>query len=123
MYAIFDELCKKHNVTPYRVCKETGLTTATISNWKAGRYKPKADKLQKIANFFGVSLEYLTTGKEETVEEQRTSNDLKDKFEEIESLLKSGKMKPLRYDGEPIDDNTIDLLLKQVEISLAMLEK
>lgn len=32
-------------------------------------------------------------------------------------------MKPLRYDGQPIDDTTIDLLLKQVEISLAMLEK
>lgn len=64
MYEIFENLCNKNNVTPYRVCKETGLTTATISNWKAGRYTPKQDKLQKIANYFGVSLEYLTTGEE-----------------------------------------------------------
>ncbi len=59
MYDIFEKLCKKNNVTPYRVCKETGLTTSTISNWKAGRYTPKQDKLQKIADFFNVSIEYL----------------------------------------------------------------
>ena len=48
MYKIFEALCNEHGVTPYRVCKDTGITTATISNWKAGRYVPKADKLQKI---------------------------------------------------------------------------
>ena len=59
MYDIFEKLCAEKGVTPYRVCKETGLTTSTISNWKAGRYIPKTDKLQKIANYFGVSIEFL----------------------------------------------------------------
>lgn len=43
MYEIFEKLCSEKGVTPYRVCKETGITTATISNWKAGRYTPKQD--------------------------------------------------------------------------------
>ena len=64
MYEIFEKLCAENGVTPYRVCKETGITTASISNWKAGRYTPKQDKLQKIADFFGVSIEYLMTGEE-----------------------------------------------------------
>lgn len=64
MYEIFEQLCEKSGVTPYRVCKETGITTATISNWKAGRYTPKQDKLQKIADYFNVSVEYLMTGEE-----------------------------------------------------------
>lgn len=64
MYDIFERLCEKLGVTPYRVCKETGITTATISNWKAGRYTPKQDKLQKIAEYFGVTVEYLMTGEE-----------------------------------------------------------
>ena len=64
MYEIFEKLCEENGVTPYRVCKETGITTATISNWKAGRYAPKQDKLQKIAEFFGVSIEYIMTGEE-----------------------------------------------------------
>lgn len=62
MYEIFEKLCEERGVTPYRVCKETGITTATISNWKAGRYTPKQDKLQKIAEFLGVTIEYLMTG-------------------------------------------------------------
>lgn len=68
MYDIFEKLCAENGVTPYRVCKETGLTTSTISNWKAGRYTPKADKLQKIADYFGVSIEFLmgTEEKEES---------------------------------------------------------
>lgn len=64
MYKIFEQLCKEKGVTAYKVCKATGITTATISNWKAGRYTPKQEKMQKIADFFGVSLEYLMTGKE-----------------------------------------------------------
>lgn len=75
MYEIFEQLCEKFNVTPYRVCKETGLTTATISNWKAGRYVPKQEKLQKIADYFNVSLEYLTTGKEREGSEKYYLND------------------------------------------------
>lgn len=63
MYDIFDALCKERGVTPYKVCKETGITTATISNWKAGRYVPKSDKMQIIADYFGVTLEYMFTGK------------------------------------------------------------
>ena len=64
MYEIFEELCEQKGVTPYRVCKETGITTATVSNWKAGRYTPKSDKIQKIADYFGVPFDYLMHGKE-----------------------------------------------------------
>ena len=65
MYDIFNKLCEEKGVTPYRVCKETGITTATISNWKAGRYIPKADKMKKIADYFEVSVDYLMTGEED----------------------------------------------------------
>lgn len=64
-YERFMDLCEKKGVTAYKVAKETGLTTATLSNWKNGRYTPKAEKMQKIADFFGVSFDYLMTGKTE----------------------------------------------------------
>ena len=60
---VFEQLLSKYGVTAYKVAKETGITTATLSNWKQGKYTPKQDKLQKIADYFGVSLEYLMTGK------------------------------------------------------------
>ena len=70
MYEIFEQLLFKYGVTAYKVAKETGITTATLSNWKQGKYTPKQDKLQKIADYFGVSLEYLMTGKEDVVKEK-----------------------------------------------------
>jgi len=75
MYEIFEKLCDKRGVTPYKVCKATGLTTSTISNWKAGRYTPKQDKMQKIADYFNVSIEYLTTGEEKEGGEDYYLND------------------------------------------------
>lgn len=64
MYEIFDELCQKKGVKPGTVARETGLSKAMLSDWKAGRYSPKADKLQILADYFGVSLEYMRTGEE-----------------------------------------------------------
>lgn len=42
--------------------RATGITKSTFSSWKSGKYTPKNEKLQKIADYFGVSLEYLRTG-------------------------------------------------------------
>lgn len=63
MWEIFEQLRIAKGVTAYQVCKDLGFQQGMISNWKMGRYSPKVDKLQKIADYFGVSLEYLTTGK------------------------------------------------------------
>lgn len=124
MYSIFEKLCSERGVTAYRVCKETGITTSTLSNWKAGRYTPKADKLKKIADFFGVSVEYLLTGKEDQSNVSEIKNpDLKEEYLNLKNLLLSGKQKPLYFDGKPADQESIELLLQQVLISIALLEK
>ncbi|NSB15871.1 helix-turn-helix domain-containing protein [Clostridium beijerinckii] len=60
MYSKFAELLKENSVTAYRVAKETGIPTSTLSDWKTGRSTPKIDKLQKIANYFDVSITHFT---------------------------------------------------------------
>lgn len=64
MYEIFAKLLKAKGCTAYQVSKATGIVQSTLSDWKNGKSIPKADKIQKIADFFGVSAEYLMTGKE-----------------------------------------------------------
>ena len=63
-YENFEKLCNLNGVRPGTVTKETGISTATLTSWKQGKYTPKQDKLQLIADYFNVSLEYLMTGKE-----------------------------------------------------------
>ncbi len=54
--------------TDYQVTKRAGIKgTATISNWKNGKYTPKDDKMQEIANVLEVDLNYLKGKKSYTV--------------------------------------------------------
>lgn len=59
MYENFSKLLQKHGVTAYKVSKETGVSQSTLSDWKRGISTPKPDKLQKIADYFGVPLTYF----------------------------------------------------------------
>lgn len=106
------------------VAKATGIGRSTFTDWKNGRSTPKDAKLKKIADYFGVSTEYLRTGKEANEDDGLIkSRDLKQEYDKIYKLLKSGEYAPLYFDGQPADKESIDLLMKQVEISLAIIEK
>lgn len=64
MYEIYETIRNSKGIKDSDVAKGTGIPKSTFSEWKRGTYTPKQEKLQKIANYFGVSLEYLLTGKE-----------------------------------------------------------
>lgn len=59
MYERFERLVKARGITTYRVAKDIGLASTVFSDWKSGKSKPKADKLKKIADYFGVTIEYF----------------------------------------------------------------
>lgn len=61
-YEVYEKLKKRLGVRDADVVKATGLRKGTFSDWKHGKYEPKSDKRQKIADYFGVSLYYLDTG-------------------------------------------------------------
>lgn len=66
MYEVFERLMKQRGVRPSDVSKATGIAHSTLYEWRSGRSTPKMDKLQRIADYFGVSLDYLTTGDQDT---------------------------------------------------------
>lgn len=59
MYQKYADLRDKASVTDYEVSKQTGVSTATLTNWKYGRYNPKFDKLMALAKYFEVPVEYF----------------------------------------------------------------
>ena len=62
MYRVFARLLEEKGVTAYAVAKATGIPCSTFSEWKHGKSAPKIDKIQKIAAFFGVSLDDFVRG-------------------------------------------------------------
>lgn len=81
MYEIFEKLLNERGVSAYRVAQETGVSTATLTSWKKGIYTPKPEKLQKLADYFGVQLEYLTGASE-----YKTKKEMLQHFDDITDL-------------------------------------
>jgi transcriptional regulator with XRE-family HTH domain len=56
------QLINENNISQSELEKKLGFGKGTISKWK-GSTAPSADKLQKIADHFGVTIDYLMTGR------------------------------------------------------------
>ena len=55
---IFIDLCNDRKVAPSAVCKSIGLSNAAFSCWDDSSV-PRRATLQRIADYFGVSVDYL----------------------------------------------------------------
>lgn len=64
-YDVYQNLCKQINKAPSRVAIELGLNKSTVSVWKNKAAVPSGETLQKVADYFNVSVDYLLE-KEET---------------------------------------------------------
>lgn len=58
-YDNFVALCASVDKTPAYVGRELGIDKSTISCWKARKTKPSDVNAQKIADYFGVTVEEL----------------------------------------------------------------
>lgn len=59
MYEKFAKLVEAKGVSVHQVAKATEIPYSCLTDWKAGRSKPKTDKLIKLAKYFGVDVEYF----------------------------------------------------------------
>ena len=75
MYEKFKKLMDNKGVKASEVSKATKISTSTLTDWKKGRYEPKADKLQKIADYFGVPISYFYDDVDKAWEEHKESID------------------------------------------------
>lgn len=110
MYEIFERLCRERGVKPYQVSKATGITTAALSSWKMGRYSLKQEKLQKIADYFQVSLEYLMTG------EMKETHYLDDEAAELaQEVLDNKDLRALLDAGRKIKPEDLRMFVSMME--------
>lgn len=129
-YENFEKLCISRGIRPGTVSKGTGISTATLTSWKQGKYTPKQDKLQKIADYFGVTVDYLMTGEEASEQKEKspelTAKDKRDIAKDLDRIMgeiKSGDDEPLYYNGVEIDDASIGLLRNAIEYALRETKK
>lgn len=112
MYEVFEQLLQKFGITTADVCKATGIGQSTMSNWKNRRNLISGKNAQLIADYFGVSVDYLMTGKEKEGGEtyylnEETANMAQKIFEnkELRMLFDAAQ------DAEPEDLETVHSML------------
>ena len=70
VYEKFQQLLDKTHKTAYQVSKDTGIAQSVLSDWKNNVSNPKADKLKKLADYFGVTIEYFLKDEEQESEQE-----------------------------------------------------
>ena len=73
VYERIESLRKERKISQGNLEKELGFSNGSISKWKTSM--PKPEILQKIADYFGVTVDYLMTGNESDGKERYYTND------------------------------------------------
>ena len=95
----FEDLCKQKGVSKQRACIDCGLSRTAWNKWKAGAI-PNGDAVQSLADYFGVTTDYLLTG-EETKKAPTQEGERKVSDDDIKFAL---------WGTREIDDDVLDRL-------------
>ena len=63
-YDLFSQLCDQKGVSCKKAVTEAGLSHSLAAKWKKTGATPSGATLQKLADYFGVSTDYLLGGEE-----------------------------------------------------------
>lgn len=116
MYEIFAQLLAEKGLRAADVTRATGIKSPVFSEWKKGKSRPNADKMLLIANFLGVSVEYLMTGTEKQPAPELTARNEKDIKKALQGTLEQlDSQDGLMFDGAALDPETRELLRLSLE--------
>ena len=116
------ELCKEKQISMNTLETTLGFGKGYIS--KLGKSTPNASKIQQIADYFGVTIDYLMSGETKKEFASRSSElnlrDEKDIAKRLEAALSDleNSQDALMFSGEPLDDETRELLKASLENSI-----
>lgn len=121
IYETIKILSRKKGLSINQLEKTLGLSKGSLCRIDTNR--PSVDRLQKIADFFEVSLDYLMTGKEQPEKgvPGLTTRDKRDIAKDLDRLMEeiaNDTDGPLFYNDQPIPKNKIDLLRNAIEVAL-----
>lgn len=127
MFDKIEALLEKHNITLNKLSKEVGLPYMTLKNWKLRGSSPRLENVKKIADYFGVPLEYFfekgqivvnitNTGGNNEINGIKTVNDLP---QEVKNPIKKNVVEVF----DQLTDKGQKKLLEHAELLLGKYKK
>ena len=119
-----EKLRKDKKISQGKLEKELGFSNGSISKWRNST--PTYERLQKVADYFGVSVDYLMTGTEDKEESPvltaRDERDIAKDLNRIMEKLSAGEDGPASYDGEELDPEAAELFRDELNLALRRLK-
>ncbi|WPX09220.1 helix-turn-helix domain-containing protein [Anaerocellum danielii] len=114
------ELRKKNGFTQPQLAERLSLSPSTIGMYEQGRRLPDIETLQKIAEFFGVSLEFSLTKEDNSKNNQKYFEKQKDVAKIMEDLIVEleNSKEVIVFNGEILNDHTKNYLKELLTIVL-----
>ena len=119
-YDRYAGLCSEKGISPSRAAEEIGLNKASVTNWKKNGYTPRAEVLQRIAEYFGVSVGFLVDGSEGTEKAPAlTDKDKRDIARDLEQIMSAlDSAGDLQFDGDPMSDEARESIRAAMKLGL-----
>lgn len=108
---IFMQLCSERGVSANKACIEIGLARTAVAKWKNGAV-PQGQTLEKIADYFNVSTDYLL-GKEKST---AVSDEDTEMLEMLEELKNNPGMRVLFSKTKNASKEDIEKVIKMLDI-------
>ena len=99
---------------------ELGFGNSTIVKWD--KSTPNAAKLNAVAKYFGVSMDFLLNGVDSEGLNEKDNKDISKDLESIMNKLSSGEDGPASYNGEALDPEAAELFRDELQIALRRLK-
>ena len=113
-------LANEHELGLTALEAKLGFGNGTITKWD--KTTPNADKLNAVAQYFGVSMDYLLNGTDQNGLSEKDNRDIAKDLNSLKRKLTNRDDGPVNFDGNNIPDDDLDLFLGQVEIMLRRLK-
>ena len=90
LYENIEKLCKQRGVNVTTMCKESGASRGSLKDQKNGRKQTlKYETLDKIASYFGTSVDALVSGEQKENPPQQPQSEVDAAVERIRKKLES----------------------------------
>lgn len=115
------DLAKQHSISLPALESELGFGNSTIVKWD--KSTPNAEKLNAVAQYFGVTMDYLLNGPADESLSTKDKRDIAKDLDRIMNEIRNGQDGPLYYNGIEIDEASLNLLENAIEFALAQAKK
>ena len=109
-YDVYCQLCKDHGITPSGAAKEIGFSKVTVSTWKSRGTTPASELLNKIAEYFHVSTDYLL--EKEDISDEINTPSTEESNESIRHDLNPDEIKFALFGTTDITDGVMEDVMR-----------